>query len=197
MARQKHNKVRTPSTSDSARKVLLVDGYNVIRSGFLYQHLASDSPDHSQDAFNAAREALLGDVAGFAGREMRATVVFDGAGNPGSGGERQSFGPVAYLFSPFGVSADTIIEQRAKAAAKEGLEVLVVTSDATLQWTVFGARVTRMSADGFCEEVLALRQSLEELSAPGANTPTIKNTLAERIDPEISARLERFARGKD
>jgi predicted RNA-binding protein with PIN domain len=176
---------------------MLVDGYNVIRSGFLYQHLASHSPDHSQDAFNAAREALLGDVAGFAGRDMRATVVFDGAGNPGSEGERQHFGPVEYLFSPFGVSADTVIEQRANAAAKEGLAVLVVTSDATLQWTVFGKRVTRMSAAGFCEEIEALRQSLNELSAPGANTPAIKNTLAERIDPKVSAKLERFARGRD
>lgn len=178
-------------------KVMLVDGYNVIRAGHLYQHLSEQMPDHSQDAFNAAREALLSDVAGFAGREYRATVVFDGAGNPGSEGKRLSFGTIEYLFSPYGVTADSVIESLANKAAAESLEVLVVTSDANLQWTVFGGKVVRMSAAGFCDEVLAQRQSLEEATTPSVQTPAVKNTLAERIDAETAAKLERLIRGED
>lgn len=176
-------------------KVMLVDGYNVIRAGGRYSHLTEQTPDHSGDAFNAAREALLSDVASFAGREFAATVVFDGAGNPGSRGERQRFGTIGYLFSPHGITADTVIEELANKAAKEGKEVLVVTSDATLQWTVFGGKVVRMSAAGFSEEVDALHKSLEDKKAPSLETPPIKTTLGERIDPEVSALLERFVRG--
>ncbi len=186
----------TASAHQSPRKVLLVDGYNVIRAGHFYEHLVAHTPDHSQDAYNAAREALLSDVASFAGREYEVTVVFDGAGNPGSEGERQSYGPIKYLFSPYGVTADTIIEKLATAAAHKGREVLVVTSDATLQSTVFGRTVTRMSALGFCQEIEQLHQSLEELSAPASTAPTQKNTLAERIDPEVSEKLRRLLRGK-
>ncbi len=178
-------------------KVMLVDGYNVIRTGFLYKHMAEQTPDHSQDVFNRAREALLSDVASFAGREFKATVVFDGAGNPGSEGKKQSFGTIEYLFSPHGVSADSVIEKLAHKAANEGLEVLVVTSDATLQWTVFGGKVVRMSSAGFCEEIEALRQSLEDSTAPSLQAPAIKNTLAERIDPKVAARLERILRGEE
>ena len=178
------------------KKILLVDGYNVIRAGSLYKHLTEQTPDHSQDVFNAAREALLSDVAGFAGRDYKATVVFDGAGNPGSEGERRSFGTIKYLFSPYGVSADTIIEDLANKAAKRGMEVLVVTSDANLQWTVFGGKVTRMSAAGFVDEVLTQRESFEEDASAGLAPTARKFTLGSRINPEVAARLERIARGK-
>lgn len=179
------------------KKILLVDGYNVIRSGFLYQHLAEESPDFGQDAYNTAREALLSDVASFAGREYAATVVFDGAGNPGSRGERVKFGTIDYLFSPHGVTADSVIEELASNAAKEGREVLVVSSDATVQWTVFGHKVVRMSATGFSEEIVGLRESLDEGTGASSHSHTIKNTLAERIDPEVAAKLERIARGEE
>jgi predicted RNA-binding protein with PIN domain len=178
-------------------KVLLVDGYNVLRAGQLYRPFTQRMPDHSSDAFNAAREALLSDVVGFAGREYAATVVFDGAGNPGSTGEARRFGTIEYRFSPAGVSADTVIEQLASEAAHAAREVLVISSDATVQWTVFGRQVTRMSAAGFCDEVLALRKGLEELATPGlpgAGTPAIKNTLAERLDPLTRKKLEKLVK---
>lgn len=181
-------------------KTLLVDGYNVIRAGFLYEQLTQRTPDHSQDAFNAAREALLSDVVGFAGREYAATVVFDGAANPSSRGERQRFGTVEYLFSPYGTTADTVIEDLAHKAAEANREVLVVSSDATLQWTVFGHKVVRMSAAGFCEELEAVRKGLEEVTTPGSPgvyTPAKKNTLADRINPQIRAELARRAREQE
>jgi predicted RNA-binding protein with PIN domain len=187
--------IRPPDT----HKVILVDGYNVIRAGHLYEHLTAQTPDHSQDTFNAAREALLSDVAAFAGREYAATVVFDGAGNPGSEGERQGFGAIGYLFSPHGVTADTVIEELAHKAAQSGSEVLVVSSDASLQQTVFGRTVTRMSAAGFCREIELLREGMAEAmsSGPsGTHAPAFKNTLAKRLPPNIRTQLERLARGE-
>ncbi|MDR2035204.1 MAG: NYN domain-containing protein [Coriobacteriales bacterium] len=175
------------------KKVLLVDGYNVIRAGRLGGQLAQQSPDYAQDTYNAAREALLSNVSSFAGSEYQATVVFDGAENQGSRGEMQSFGSIAYLFSPYGVSADTVIERLANKAAQEGKEVLVVSSDATIQSTVFGRTVTRMSASGFCREIESLQQDFDDFSLPG-RVYAQKNTLAERIDPEVSEKLRRLVR---
>ncbi|MCL2529810.1 MAG: NYN domain-containing protein [Coriobacteriia bacterium] len=180
---------------NARKKALLVDGYNVIRAGGHYEHLLEQASDHTQDTFNAAREALLKDVLSFAGKDYATTVVFDGAGNPGSSGERQSFGTIEYLFSPSGVSADTIIEKLAAKAANEGFEVLVISSDANIQSTVFGHRVARMSAAGFYCELDSLSENLNEHTTQGGNNPTQKNTLAERIDPKVSEKLKRFVRG--
>ncbi|GHT78218.1 ribonuclease [Actinomycetota bacterium] len=182
----------------NTKKVLLVDGYNVLRAGTRYSHLISaEKPDHSSDAFNAGREALLGDIAAFAGREYQATVVFDAAGNPKSRGEPQSFGGINVVFSPSGTSADSVIEAMAREAAAQNKEVLVVSSDANVQWTVMGRQVQRMSAAGFCNELEAESQELTELitpGSPGVNTPATKNTLADRLDPKTRAALEQLAR---
>jgi predicted RNA-binding protein with PIN domain len=173
-------------------KVLLVDGYNVLRSSELYSHLTRETPDHTHDAFNLARQTLLTDVATFAGRAYEATVVFDGGGNPLSTGEPRVVAGIRVIFSPAGVSADSVIEERAHAAVGRGREVLVVTSDAATQWTVLRGKVTRMSAAGFADEMRSVQQELAEAAAQQVN----KRTLAQRLDPRIRETLERLARGK-
>jgi predicted RNA-binding protein with PIN domain len=165
------------------KKQLLVDGYNVLRSGTLYAHIGGD--DHTHDAFNSARQALINDVAAFAGRNWRATVVFDGGGNPASRGEAQKVAGVEVIFSPAGTSADSVIEERARKAAEAGAEVLVVTSDAHTQWTVLGGKVTRMSAADFCFEAAIIHEGME----PTSPNPTPKTTLGERLDPQTRAKL--------
>jgi len=124
----------------------------------------------------------------FAGHDYQALIVFDGAGNRFSAGEPTHVGDIELVFSPAGVMADSIIEERAKQAAARGLDVLVVTSDATTQWTVVGGRVSRMSANGFYDE---LRQLAQE-SAPEAQVAR-KFTLGDRLDPKKLQQLrERF-----
>jgi predicted RNA-binding protein with PIN domain len=173
-------------------KVLLVDGYNVLRSSVFYSHLTEGMPDHTHDAFNLARQTLLTDVATFAGREYEATVVFDGGGNPLSTGEPRIVAGIRVIFSPAGVSADSVIEELAHAAVGQGREVLVVTSDAATQWTVLRGRVTRMSAAGFAGEIRSVRQELTEV----VEQQMSKRTLAQRLDPRTRETLERLARGE-
>jgi predicted RNA-binding protein with PIN domain len=173
-------------------KVLLVDGYNVLRSGGAYAHLTADMPDHTHDAFNLARQTLISDVATFAGRDFEATVVFDGGGNPASTGEPRAVAGITVIFSSANTSADSVIEGLARAAAERGREVLVVTSDAATQWTVLGNKVTRMSAVGFVEEMNGIQQEIGEV----AERQRGKRTLAERLDSDIRETLERMARGR-
>jgi predicted RNA-binding protein with PIN domain len=173
-------------------KVLLVDGYNVLRSNGTYSHLTEETPDHTHDAFNLARQTLVTDVATFAGREYEATVVFDGGGNPLSTGQPREVAGIRVIFSAAGVSADSVIEELARDAVARGREVLVVTSDAATQWTVLGKKVTRMSAAGFADEMGAVRRELTEATEREAG----KRTLADRLDPRTRKALEGLVRGE-
>lgn len=166
------------------RKLLIVDGYNVLRSGSRYQHIAG--PDYTDDSFNRARETLINDVIGYAGRAFRAIIVFDGAGNAFSTGETQTIGGVRIMFSPAGSSADKVIEKLAYDARARMIETLVVTSDATIQDTVFGGGVDRMSANGFCRE---LAMDAEEARLDETPQVAQKNTIAGRLDGETLAKL--------
>jgi predicted RNA-binding protein with PIN domain len=172
-------------------KLLIVDGYNVLRFGDHYQALREQQDDFDDQAFNAARDALINDVAGFAGKDYQAVVVFDAAGNRFSEGKAQSVAGVEVVFSPVDVSADSVIEERVKQTVAAGREAFVVTSDAATQWTVLGNRVTRISARAFYLEVEALSsETRDELDAVNP-----KYTLGDRLDPEVLRQLkERFGR---
>lgn len=45
-------------------KLLIVDGYNVLRSGQRYVHMRREE-DYTHETFNKVREALISDVAAF------------------------------------------------------------------------------------------------------------------------------------
>ena len=169
------------------KRILIVDGFNVLRSGSRYKRIVAPTPDWDHDAFNRARETLVNDVVNYAGREWRATVVFDGGGNVESTGEVQKVGGVSVVFSPAGSSADRVIEKLAHEGRDNGYEVMVVTSDAIIQDTVFGLGVDRMSAEGFSLEVERYYHDavLDE-------TPKVaeKRTIAGRIDAATLEKLK-------
>lgn len=168
-------------------RVLLVDGYNVIRLTPPYRDLADD------DEMDAARAALIADVAAFAQGEYEATVVFDGGGNRLSTGEPHEMLGVTVVFSPYGVEADAIIEARARRARSLGRSVLVVTSDAQTQWAVMGGTVTRRSSDEFAGDLRGTDADWREHAPAGS----VARRLEDAIDPDVRATLERWARGLD
>lgn len=167
------------------KKILIVDGYNVLRSGRRYKEITQ--PDYTDDAFNTARETLINDVINFAGHEWGAIIVFDGAKNALSAGEAESVGGVRIMFSPAGQSADKVIEKLAHDARERQVETLVVTSDGTIQDTVFGGGVDRMSANDFSWEIAALQSERKLDETPAVSK---KNTLGDRVDAETRAKLE-------
>ena len=78
-------------------KLLIVDGYNVLRSGSRYLHMRNRE-DFTYEKFNMVREALISDVAAYAGSEYKAIIVFDAADNPESAGKTQTIGGVKSCF---------------------------------------------------------------------------------------------------
>ncbi len=166
-------------------KLLIVDGYNVLRSGDRYRQISV--PDYTDDAFNTARETLINDVVNYAGHDWHAIIVFDGAQNALSTGVTESVGGVRIMFSPAGQSADKVIEKLAHDARERRIEVLVVTSDATIQDTVFGFGVDRMSANGFSHE---MGMYYEDVRLDNTPKTAGKNTVSDRIDSETLAKLK-------
>ena len=173
-------------------KLLIVDGYNVLRSGQRYVHMRREA-DYTHETFNKVRESLISDVAAFAGTEYKAIIVFDAAENPESAGKTERIGGVKVVFSPYGSSADKVIEKLAHDARENRLEVKVVTSDATIQDTVFGGGVDRMSANGFSLE-------MEDLGDEAKRDQTLevhrRATVADRINPEVLEKLKALRDGK-
>ena len=168
------------------RKILLVDGYNVIRLTPPYRDLA-------QADLDSARVALVSDVAAFAGDEWDATVVFDGGNNRHSTGEPHEASGVTVVFSRYGTEADTVIEALARGAREGGAHVEVVTSDAQTQWAVFGRGVARRSSAEFAGELRSEEAAWREHSPHGE----VRSTIEDRIDADVRERLARWARGEE
>lgn len=173
--------------SATRKRALIVDGYNVLRSGSRYQ--AISGPDYTDDAFNAARERLINDVIDYAGRAYEATIVFDGGGNAFSDAEFQRVGSVRVVFSKCGQSADRLIERLAHDACERGFETLVVTSDASIQNAVFGGGVDRMSSEGFCQEI---GMHHDEVALEKHPEVAHKRTVSDRVPADVRERLARL-----
>lgn len=123
----------------------------------------------------AHREELVDELASFvAVRGARGVVVFDGAG------ESRQVGALSVRFAPH---ADTVIERLA-AERREREVVLLVTSDAAVRGTS-GQAVRKRGSKEFLAE---LAEVFHREGRP--------SRLADRVDAETRARLERLRRGQ-
>ena len=173
------------------KKYLLVDGYNVLRSGSRYRDITG--PDYTHDAFNRARETLIKDVGSYANAGYTdATIVFEGAQNEMSTGAPQRIGGVRIVFSPRGVSADHVIEKLAYEYRERGLECIVVTSDASIQDATFGGGIDRMSANGFSRE---MEMHYEDAYLDEQPATAEKNTIESRLGADVVAKLRALRDG--
>jgi len=168
-----------------SQRVLLVDGYNVIRQTPPYRELAECD-------LESARVALVSDVAAYAHGEWDATVVFDGGNNVHSSGEVHSTAGIKVIFSRFGSDADSLIESLSRVAREQGHAVDVVTSDAQTQWAVFGRGVARRSSAEFATELRADEAEWREHAPCG---PT-RSRLEDRLDAAVREKLARWAQGE-
>ncbi len=170
------------------RELLVVDGYNIIHATPRYEHLIFDHSDdpYSNDVYDRARTALIADVAAFAQGRYEAVIVFDGAGNVSADRPNLPQAGVRIEFSPTGVSADTVVQRLCTEAREAGRACSVVTSDGTIQATVMGKGVTRISARMLVEEIRQIDADVAEVE----DAPDIKLTLGSRLSPEALAKLQ-------
>ena len=123
----------------------------------------------------AGRRELVDTLASFvATRGARGVVVFDGVGDDAE---------VGALAVRFARDADTLLERLA-AQGRSRERVLLVSSDATVLDTA-GRQVANLSSQTFLRE---LRPPEPAARPPGG--------LADRVDAETRAKLERLRRGE-
>jgi predicted RNA-binding protein with PIN domain len=120
-------------------------------------------------------EQLVDELASFVALQgARGVVVFDGVG------EDVSRGPLQVRYAP---DADTLIERLA-AEHRDSESVCLVSSDLMIRETS-GREVRKLSSKTFLRD---LTEPSREQRPPGQ--------LADRIDEETRARLERLRRGE-
>jgi predicted RNA-binding protein with PIN domain len=121
------------------------------------------------------RRELVDALASFvATRGARGIVVFDGVG------DELDLGPLAVRFAP---DADAALERLA-AEHRTREQVLLVSSDTTILETA-GIEVAKLSSQTFVRDLV-----------PPATPPAPPGGLADRLDDETRARLERLRRAQ-
>ena len=176
------------SNVSGQRELLVVDGYNVIHATPRYERLIFDHSDdpYSGDVYDRARTSLVADVAAFAQGRYEPVIVFDGAGNVSADRPNLPQAGVRIEFSPTGVSADTVVQRLCTEAREAGRACTVVTSDGTIQATVMGKGVARISARMFVDEIRQVDADVAEAE----EAPQVKMTLGSRLSPESLAKLQ-------
>lgn len=175
----------------SRHELLVVDGYNVIFGTPRYKHLI-DEPSPRQldhDPFDRARDALVGDVAAFAQGRYDPVIVFDAGGNLNPEHPELRRAGVRMIFSPTGVTADSVIEKLVTECREQMREVTVVTSDNTIRATVGGIPVTRVSSSMLAHEITILDEDRELDVADRSHG---RLTVEDRLDPETRAKLNKL-----
>lgn len=163
---------------------LIIDGYNLLHAHPVYGRQAKEDLD-------GARARLVADLAGYAQGGPRTVVVFDGGGNPYSDGTPHHLGSLTVVFSPAGSTADTVIEALALRSRVRSEQAVVVTSDSAARDTVCSGSVSVLSSAQFLSDLQDDGSARVDAGrAGGARMP-----VSRRIAPEVSAVLDRWARG--
>ena len=180
--------------------LLVVDGYNVIYGTTRYQVLIDEhagagaladvkylSRDpYGHDPFERAREALVADVAAYAQGSYDPVIVYDGAQNLSEDRPNLSKAGVRVVFSQTGESADTVIERLVTRARHEGRDVLLVTSDNTIRFTVGGVPVTSISSQLLAMDIGFVARDAEVAREERSHS---RMTLEDRLSPAEREKL--------
>ena len=166
------------------RRVLIVDGYNIINSG----------DDFSGPSLADAREQLLGalmDYAGYSGQQI--ILVFDAWMSDRQTRTEERHGAVTVVYTQKGEIADRYIERLCDDFAADieyrRVEVRVASSDALEQTIVLGRGATRLSARELMFEMRAMRDDGIRHAAPLRATAR-RASIGERLPEDVKRRLD-------
>lgn len=167
--------------------LVLVDGSNVARCR-AWRQVHRDADDI------ALRRRLVDAISSWAARsDHHAFVTFDGAGPWRPGSVRVS--DAVEVFGTGGVEGDDVIARRAVAAVRTKTPYWLVTSDRELSMLAGGGADRTVRADAFVEVELGPGPSGSGPSSVTVDLPA-GTQLAQTLDDEVRAKLERLRRGE-
>ena len=175
------------------RRVLIVDGYNVINAR------RDMGPGMSSGSLADARDRLLSelmDYAGYSGQQI--ILVFDAWMSDRQQRTEEQHGAVTVVYTQKGEIADRYIERLCDDFAADieyrRVEVRVASSDALEQTIVLGRGATRMSARELMYEMKAMRDEGIRHAAP--MKPVSRRTpIGDRLPEDVRRKLDDMRRG--
>ncbi|WP_101773868.1 NYN domain-containing protein [Peptostreptococcus faecalis] len=171
------------------RKILIVDGYNIINAWPKLKKI-------SEDDLEASREILIGHIMEYANiKGYEAYVVFDAYNVKGLDEKIEHFHDVEVVFTRENQTADSYIEKFISTLSKYD-EVAVATSDYAEQQIVLGKGFSRVSARELVNDFSKFKENIRKSSTSKAKRYDSMNRLENKIDSEIFEKLERIRRKK-
>lgn len=135
------------------RKIMLIDGYNVIYAWDELKALAVTNLDSAR----AKLQDIVSDYQGYHNIEL--IIVYDAYKKAGGELREEAYNNITLIFTPEGETADSYIERYAHTMGKNHL-VTVVTSDRLEQITVMSQGCSLMSAREFREELQRTKEHM-------------------------------------
>ena len=172
------------------RRVLIVDGYNIINA-------RRGAAGMSADSLADARDKLVSDLmdyAGYSGQQV--ILVFDAWMSDRQQRTEETRGAVTVVYTQKGEIADRYIERLCDDLAPEvdlrRAEVRVASSDALEQTIVLGRGASRMSARELMMEMAQMRETgIREAVKPASR----RNPIADHLPTHVRQRLEEMRKG--
>ena len=171
------------------RRLLLVDGYNVLNAwkGMLSGRTLSNARDVLVER--------LHDYAGASGQKV--IVVFDAWQSDRQQRTVEDNGSITVVYTQRGETADHYIERVCDSLSEEAragrLRLRVATSDGVEQTIVMGRGAERVSAR---ELLYELEREKGALGARGGAQARGKSTVMDRLPENVRQSLERMRRGE-
>lgn len=166
------------------RKVLLVDGYNMI----------GDWPEFKRLDLESARDLLIQKMAeyqAYTGTEV--TVIFDAHMVPGLGKKYKNY-RINILYTKEKETADERIEKLVKELKRVDTQIYVATSDFVEQRVIFASGAFRKSARELRNEVIAIEENISK-KVNEEREEKISSKLL--IPDEIAEIFEKWRRGEE
>lgn len=170
------------------KRVLIVDGYNIVNSWPELVRLKKRSLQAARDKL----VELLANYAAYTGQEV--LVVFDAHHVKGALGSQENVNGVTVVFSREAETADQVIERMVgEYVGVPGQEVYVATSDWIEQRIVFGRGAYRIPARELYTQVEAALEKMKEWEREQAPA---ERMLEERLTERVRRLLDALRRRK-
>ena len=186
-------------TGRAPRRLLIVDGYNVINAR---RGAVSGAPGSAEASYSLAdaRERLISDLMDYAGySDQRVVLVFDAWMSDRERRTEEKRGAVTVVYTQKGEIADRYIERLCDELAADielhRLEVRVASSDALEQTIVLGRGASRMSSRELMFEMAQLRET--GIRRVVEKPVSRRNPIADHLSPAVRAKLDEMRKGKD
>ena len=174
------------------KRVLIVDGYNVINAR---RGAISGAPGSVEASYSLAdaREKLISDLMDYAGYSDQSVVlVFDAWMSDRAARTEEKRGAVTVVYTQKGEIADRYIERLCDDLAGDvelhRIEVRVASSDALEQTIVLGRGASRMSARELLFEMAQLRET--GIRRVIERPVTRRTPIAERLSEDVRRKLD-------